>query len=70
MKRKILAFAMCLAVAMMFGGCGKGGTASSSDVVATVNGEDVTMDEFRYFLIQEASQLQAEHQDSETGEVS
>lgn len=69
MKRKILAFTMCLAVAMMFGGCGKGGTASSSEVVATVNGEDVTMDEFRYFLIQEASQLQAEHQDSETGEV-
>ena len=68
MKRKILIFTLCLAIAVMFGGCNNGGT-SASEVVATVNGEDVTMDEFKYFLIQEASQLMAEHQDSETGEV-
>ena len=69
MKKRILAFTLCLVVAFMFGACGNSGTSSSSEVVVTINGEDVTMDEFQYFLIQAASQLQAEHTDAETGEL-
>ncbi len=69
MKKRIFAFTLCLVVAFMFGACGNKGTSSSSEVVATVNGEDITMDEFQYFLIQAASQLQAEHADAATGEV-
>ncbi len=69
MKKRILAFTLCLAVAFMFGACGGSKTGSSSEVIATVNGEDVTMDEFQYFLIQAASQLQSQHGDPSTGEV-
>lgn len=69
MKRRILAFTLCLVVALMFGACGNGKTGSASEVVATVNGEEITMGELQYFVIQVASQLQSEHMDPETGEV-
>ncbi|MBE7043469.1 MAG: hypothetical protein E7399_08315 [Ruminococcaceae bacterium] len=69
MKKRILAFTLCLAIVFMFGACGKSETSSSSEVVATVNGEEITMDELQYFLIQAASQLKSAHADAETGEV-
>ncbi len=69
MKKRIFAFTLCLVVAFMFGACGNGGGTSSSEVVATVNGEDITMDELNYFLIQAASQLKTEHADAVTGEL-
>ena len=69
MKKRILAFTLCLVVAFMFGACGGAKTSSSSEVIATVNGEDVTMDEFQYFLIQAGSQLESQYGDPSTGEV-